>query len=128
MDNQSSQKNSGGGCLNKLEDWIDYIEESLPVRKKEKLDLLLRFSMDDQMVVDNLTRLRRLVKHSDSAKNIDVELNSKLFMMELKNAIMDKITSKANRKSVDSSGPKNLSERHQDVVFSQGTSDKLEID
>ena len=77
--------------MGKLEDCIDYLELALDRRKMAKLSLLLKHSIADQVILDNLRRLRRLVQSSDPAQPIYRLSNDPVYNEKLHASIMQKV-------------------------------------
>ena len=66
--------------MRKLEDWIEYMEGEGLLKLMGRLGMLLRYSSTDQLVLDNLRRLRRILKNSDPALDIENEISSSEFL------------------------------------------------
>jgi hypothetical protein len=89
--------------MGKLEDWIDYLEGSLDLGKMEKLSMLLRHSINDQVIHDNLRRLRQNIKETDPAREIQSQTNNPEFMERLHNRIMSGVAEMDNANEQSSS-------------------------
>ena len=68
------------------------MEGECSAKQEEKLSLLLKHSIADQVVLDNLRRLRRIVKECDPALAIEAALSDENFMAELHAGTMKRIT------------------------------------
>ncbi len=79
--------------MRKLEDWIEYMEGEGILRFMGKLGLLLRHSLTDQLVLDNLRRLRRILKQADPALEIENQISSSEFLGNFHAETMAKILS-----------------------------------
>src|SRR5690242_12917316 len=88
-------------------DWIDYIEGEMTKAEKAKADLLLKHSISDQLVVDNLRRVRSHVELINPARESEKLINDKQYMEKLQSQIMKEVR-KISRKTpltVVSTGP-----------------------
>lgn len=45
--------------------WVDYVESELTSEDLRQVEMILKNSETDQLIVDNLSRLRRLLKNND---------------------------------------------------------------
>lgn len=99
--------------MRKLEEWIEVMEDEedkaagralngkrdVKQKQLEKLSLLLKHSPPDQVVFDNLRRLRRLIAQSgDPANAIEEMISGADFTAKLHGKIMDQITSVGKRR------------------------------
>lgn len=76
-----------------ISDWIDFMEGEGTLKQLERMDLLLKHSIADQLVIDNLRRLRRVIKKSDPAKNVLEQMNQPEFFTNLHSKIMSEVMS-----------------------------------
>ncbi|MEK6556082.1 MAG: hypothetical protein AABZ31_12630 [Bdellovibrionota bacterium] len=77
--------------MKKLEDWIDYLEGEGSLRERTEMNLLLKHSISDQMVLDNLRRLRQAVYETDSTRGADLLLGDKQYMEKMQSQIMKEV-------------------------------------
>jgi site-specific recombinase len=78
--------------MRRLEDWIDYMEKEVDPQKLDQLKMLLKHSISDQEVLDNLRRLRKWLLWADPAENIDYIIEDKKFEKNFHRQIMQTIT------------------------------------
>ncbi|MEQ1663848.1 MAG: hypothetical protein ABL927_00570 [Bdellovibrionales bacterium] len=76
--------------MSKLEEWIEYMEAGLP-QSDEHLGMLLEHSITDQLVLDNLRRLRRVIKMTDPSEDCDEALRNEQFLKSFHARVMGKI-------------------------------------
>ncbi len=79
--------------MRKQEEWIDFIEGEDCDVNLSQLGFLLKHSKQDQMVVDNLRRLRSVISQVDIANEIDDKMEDTEFMSDFHNRVMCSITS-----------------------------------
>lgn len=79
----------------KLEDWIDFIEDECTPKRRAQLKMLLKFSVADRLILDNLRRIRQLIKLCDRADEIEGMLDQKEFLQDSHKQIMNRITNPA---------------------------------
>ncbi len=77
--------------MRKLEDWIDYIEGEGTLRERTEMNLLLKHSISDQMVLDNLRRLRQAVFETDSTREADALLADRQYLEKMQSQIMKEV-------------------------------------
>ena len=77
--------------MRKLHEWIEYMEGEGLLKPMSKLALLLKHSLVDQVILDNLRRLRRLVKQLDPAFEIEEKLSSAEFLNDFHSQTMNQI-------------------------------------
>lgn len=77
--------------MRKLENWIDFMENECSPKEEAQLKMLLNFSKGDQLILDNLRRLRNLIKLCDKADAIEGLLSEEKFLQKSHKAIMDRI-------------------------------------
>jgi hypothetical protein len=87
--------------MRKLEDWIDYLEDECPPKRCVQLNMLLKFSVADRLILDNLRRLRQLIKLCDPADAIEGVLCQKEFLQDSHSQIMAGIMSPSGRRPDD---------------------------
>lgn len=78
--------------MKSFEDWIDFMEEELTAEEQTELELMLRHSVSDRMIYQNLSRLREEIKASDPAEVLleSKDVDSK-FLEKLHRKTMSKI-------------------------------------
>lgn len=74
-----------------LSDWIDFMEGEGTVKQLERMSLLLKHSIADQMILDNLRRLRRALKKSDPAVDKFEQINRPEFLTDFHERVMKEI-------------------------------------
>lgn len=77
--------------MRKLEDWIDYVEGEGTLRERTEMNLLLKHSIADQMILDNLRRLRQVVFAVDSTRKADALFADRQYMEKMQSQIMKEI-------------------------------------
>lgn len=77
--------------MKKLEDWIDYLEGEGSLRERTEMNLLLKHSISDQMILDNLRRLRQAVYETDSTREADALLADKQYAEKMQSQIMKEV-------------------------------------
>lgn len=87
-----------------LEMLVEYLEGESEPRGRAKLEMLLRHSIHDRVVLDNLRRLRQMVKNLDPAQDIDRLLNNQVTLGRLTDRIMSGVASGVTVPFFDSSG------------------------
>jgi hypothetical protein len=78
--------------MRRLEDWIEYMEGEGAQKWMGQLGLLLKHSIADQVVLDNLRRLRRLIKKTDLADKINDTISNVEFLSGMHAKVMVNIT------------------------------------
>lgn len=84
--------------MRKLSDWVDFMEGELTPKHIERLSLLLKHSIADQLILDNLRRLRRLIKKTDRAKLALETINEPEFLNQFHNRVMNSIKEVSDKK------------------------------
>lgn len=74
--------------MRRLEDWIDYMEAESSEQEMSQLSLLLKHSVADQEVLENLQRLRKWVKWSDPCEAVDYIIEDKKFEKSFQERVM----------------------------------------
>lgn len=77
--------------MKKLEDWIEYLEGEVSLKDRTEMNLLLKHSMADQLILDNLRRLRQCVRESDQARSEEKLLNDKQYHERIQSQIMREV-------------------------------------
>lgn len=80
--------------MRRLEDWIEYMEGEGNPHQMGQLNLLLKHSLADQQVLDNLRRLRKWLKWTDPCEEIEYVLDDKKFEKNFHKRIMNEIVEK----------------------------------
>jgi hypothetical protein len=91
--------------MRKLEDWIDYLEDECPPKRRTQLNMLLKFSVADRLILDNLRRLRQLIQLCDKADDIEGLLNQKEFLHDSHAKIMESIKNQSGSRPNDALSP-----------------------
>ncbi len=91
--------------MRKLEDWIDYLEDECPPKRRAQLNMLFKFSVADRLILDNLRRLRQLIQLCDKADAIEGLLNQKEFLQDSHAKIMERITNPSGALPEDALSP-----------------------
>ena len=78
--------------MRKLEDWIEYMEGEDDTKRMGQLGLLLQHSPENQIVLENLRRLRRLIAESDSARDIESTISKSAILEDLHDRIMSQLS------------------------------------
>lgn len=76
----------------RLIDWIEYMEGEGDPEKMSQLSMLLKHSIADQVVLDNLRRLRRMIKCADPADDVMDKVSNAEFLESMHLKIMEQIT------------------------------------
>ena len=97
--------------MKSFENWIDFMEEEVNEDERSELELLLRHSVSDRMVYDNLLRLREQIKVSDPVKAaLKDNLDDNKFYERLHRKTMSKIiNSVQSKESATLSSPRQAS-------------------
>ena len=77
--------------MKKMEDWIDYLEGEVSLKQRTEMNLLLKHSISDQLILDNLRRLRQSLYEIDSTRTADKLLADKTYMEKLQSQIMKEV-------------------------------------
>lgn len=77
--------------MKKLEDWIDYLEGEVSLRERTEMNLLLKHSLSDQTILDNLRRLRQAVYESDMTRSADKLLADRQYLEKLQSQVMKEV-------------------------------------
>jgi hypothetical protein len=77
--------------MSKLSEWIDFTEGEMDLKSMERLALLLKHSIADQLILDNLRRLRKIVKKSDPMTDQKSVLNEPEFLNQFHEKVMRSI-------------------------------------
>ncbi len=110
--------------MKRLEDWIDYIEGDLSRAEKAECDLLLRHSISDQLILDNLRRVRRCVELNTPTAPVEKLLKDNQYLEKLHGQIMKAVkkeTRKASLTVVSSSNEEALSTSSRDPSRARGS-------
>ena len=89
--------------MNRLEDWIDLLENELPEVVAVELELLLRHSVNDRRAFLNMAHLRDIVKSSDPVYKHLEKLESPQYQAALTGKIMAKVKKSKPKKKRPSS-------------------------
>lgn len=110
--------------MKRLEDWIDYIEGDLGRAEKAECDLLLKHSLSDQLILDNLRRVRRCVENNSPTASAEKLLKDNQYLEKLHGQIM-KAVKKETRKTpltvISSSSEEALSTSERDSSRARGS-------
>ena len=77
--------------MQRLEDWIDFMEGESNHVQHGRLGLLLKHSIADRLVFENVRRLRCAIKDADAAELLTPLLNNERFMADMHQSIMARI-------------------------------------
>lgn len=81
--------------MRKLEEWIEYMEGEEEYAQMGKLSLLLKHSGSDQVVLENLRRLRKWLKWADPAQDIEDQISNSEFLKDFHAKTMSQVMAKA---------------------------------
>lgn len=75
-----------------LNDWIDFMEGEGTSKQIERMGLLLKHSIPDQLILDNLRRLRRAVKKSGLAQKPLAQMDQSEFLTNFHARVMKEVS------------------------------------
>ena len=103
--------------MRKLEEWIDFMEGECTPQELSKLGLLLKHSISDQVVLDNLRRLRRATKACDPAHEIEHAIADENLMADLHSRTMKRISASLKMRAREAEAPAATDEVPVSVVY-----------
>lgn len=91
--------------MRKLEEWIEYMEGEGDLEKMGQLGLLLKHSLEDQVVLNNLRRLRRMIELTDPSDIIEDQISNSDFLGQFHQKTMKSIIQMKNSRRGKRGGP-----------------------
>ncbi|RME17325.1 MAG: hypothetical protein D6797_02735 [Bdellovibrio sp.] len=79
--------------------WIDYLEGEIERKKKQTMDLLLKYSITDRKILNNFSKMKTLIQITDPAEKFTQELINPKRLKKLENKIMKAINSITKKES-----------------------------
>ncbi len=77
--------------MRKLSEWVDFMEGEVTLKQIERLTFLLKHSPEDQVILENLRRLRRSLRQADPARIAVETINEPEFLQAFHTRVMDGI-------------------------------------